>query len=360
MPANRIVYASHDVLVSDSPAAKAHTGVNDLKRIDRVQQATISFDYNISNRKHIGYDDFLYDTNILPPSVGCEISYVNQNNSNELILGLNASGSPIYTDLDATGKDKNIFFIFDTGSALRDVSTLTNYTGMQVVGLGNAYLTRYSASAAVGGLPSSTVSFVASNVTIQQYDNSQVIPSLESGKMTNYNYSFSDANFQKTGYMSNVGDDQNFIRAGDITLLLEDSTFYEGGVRFVSGGNIQNYQIDIPFDRIDLYGFGSDYPYERKLTHPNKGTVSMSVIFDYFNTGNQTGIIFQNREYDFTIQLKDCDTNTNKLVYFISGAKMTSQTMATQIGDSFVFEGSFEFPILGSNGPYISGNSAFL
>lgn len=359
--ANRIIYASTDVLISDSPAAQAHTSTYSLKRIDRVQQTSVTISNNIVNKKHIGYDDYLYDVNLMPPNVSCDISYISQNNSNELIFGLNASGVGIYSGLDATGTDKNIFFLFDTGAAMQDITGLSTFDdNIQVLGLGNAYITNYSCSAAVGSLPTANVSFVGSNVIFQNYDGSNIIPSLESGKITNYQYSLASDNFVKSNYVTNVSDSSPFIKPGDITLELQDSTANEGGFRFVSTGKIQSYQIDIPFERVDLVGFGSDYPYERKLTYPSEGTISMNVIFDYFNTGNQTGIIFQDRLYDFTISMADCeDTATDKLIYRISGAQMSSQSMSTQIGDSFVFDGSFSFPITSTGGFSIDGECRF-
>ena len=358
--ANRIIYASTDVLISDSPAAQAHTSTYSLKRIDRVQQTSVTISNNIVNKKHIGYDDYLYDVNLMPPNVSCDISYISQNNSNELIFGLNASGVGIYSGLDATGTDKNIFFLFDTGVALQDITGLSTFDdNIQVLGLGNAYITNYSCSAAVGSLPTANVSFVGSNVIFQNYDGSNIIPSLESGKITNYQYSLASDNFVKSNYVTNVANDLNFIRPGDIILELQDSTQYDGGVRFVTSGNIQNYDINIPFERRDLVGLGSDYPYERKLMRPSDGTISMSVIFDNFNTGNQTGITFQDNLYDFTIRLRDCETNSDKLIYYISGVQMTSQSVSTQIGNDFVFEGSFSFPITETGGFGIDGICRF-
>jgi len=358
--ANRIIYASTDILISDSPAAQAHTSTYSLKRIDRVQESSITISNNIANKKHIGYDDFLYNTNYMPPTVACDITYVSQNNSNELVLGLNASGVGIYSGLNVTGTDKNLFFLFDTGTAVRDVTGLSNFNGVQVLALGNAYITNYSCSAAVGALPSANVSFAGSNVIFQDYDGSNIIPSLESGNITSYTYTLASNNFRKENYISNFANEENFIRPGDITLELEDSTEKDGGVRFVSSGKIQNYQINIPFERRDLVGFGSDYPFERQLMYPSVGELSMNVIFDGFNTGNQTGVIFQNQDYNFKIKLRDCDDyTTDKLTYSITGAKLVSQQMATQIGESFVFQGAFTFPITESGNFAIDGVCRF-
>lgn len=353
--ANRIIYAGTDVLISDSPGAKDHTGNYSLKLLDRVQQSSIAISSQLERKKQVSFDRYLYNNNILPPTITCEISYINQNNSNELLLGLNASGQYIFNGLDGTGVDKNLFFLFDTGATIRDISSLANYTGVQVLGIGNAVITNYSCSASVGGLPTSNVSLIGNNIVFQNYDSNQTIPSLtESGKITNYKYSITTGIFDKSNYVTNIANDLDFLRAGDIVLELEDSTTGIGGIKFITSGKIQNYDIQIPFERKDLIGFGSDYPYDRKLMHPSIGSISMSVIFDNFNTGNQTGVIFNDKAYDFMINLYDCNS-VKKLVYKIEDAKLISQNMNLQIGESFVFDGSFEFSIGPNHGFYISG-----
>jgi hypothetical protein len=357
---NRIIYAGTTVLVSDSPASKDHTDDYSLKLLNRIQSSSVSVSSPTEKKKQIGFGEYLYNVNLLPPIVNCEINYINQNNSNELLLGLNASGEYIYKGLEETGVDKNLFFLFYTGSDGKDVNSLPQYTGVQVLGFGNALITNYSTSASVGGLPSSSVSFVGNNIVFQNYDENQIIPSLtQSGQITNYTYNISSEIFDRSNYLSDSGDDLQFLRAGDIILNLEDSTTGIGGTKFITSGKIQNYDIQIPFERKDLVGFGSDYPFERKLMYPTIGTLSMSVIFDGFNTGNQTGVVFQNKLYDFNIDLYDCSGN-KKLTYGIEGARIVSQNMQSQIGPSFVFEGSFEFSIGVDHGFYISGASQFI
>lgn len=370
---SRIIYASTDVLVSDSPAASPQDDTYSLKRLDRVQQTSVSISNNFLNKKHIGFDDYLFDVNIMPPSVTCDIEYINQNNSNELILGLNASGYGIYSGLERTGTDKNIFFLFDTGSDLRDLTGISDFNNqIQVMGLGNAFVTNYSCSAEVGGLPTSSVSLVASNVTFHNYTyplkpDNRTIPSLISGQVTDYKYLIASDNFESQNYITNVANDLDFIRYGDIILEVFSPTqelagadVYLGGNTFASG-RIQNYDIQIPFSRRDLVGFGSNYPYDRKLMYPEEGSISMKVIFEAFHTGNQTGVIFQDKPYNFTIRLKDCsDYNTDKLIYKITGAQLASQSMSVNIGNTVEFDGTFNFPITQTGGFSIDGECRFI
>jgi len=354
---NRVIYAGNTVLVSDSPAASQQTGNFSVKLLDRIQSTSISISTEIKRSKQIGYDTFALDNYLTSPQVSAEINYVLQDNSNDLILGLNADGTFLYSNQNQTGIDKNLFFLFDVSQEGRDLNSLSNYTGIQVLGLGNAQISNYSTRASVGELPTSTVSFVANNVVFQNYDNSKYIPSVNpSGQNTNYNYKIWSGVFNKSNYISDYTGNLTFPRPGDIELVMQQPTDNCGGIKFLSyTGKIQNYEINIPFDRKDLIGFGSDYPYSRKLISPAVGTLSMNVIFDGFNTGNYSGLLFSNAAYDFNIYLKDCNGNI-KIAYDIDDVKLVNQNISTEIGSSFIFDGDFEFAIGQSYGFAISGS----
>ncbi len=354
---NRVIYAGNTVLISDSPAANQQTGNFSVKLLDRIQSTSVTISTEIKRSKRIGYDTFALNNYLTSPQVTAEINYVLQDNSNDLILGLNADGNFLYANQNQTGIDKNLFFLFDVSEEGRDLNSLSNYTGIQVLGLGNAQISNYSTRASVGELPTSTVSFVANNVVFQNYDDSKYIPSINpSGQNTNYNYKIWSGIFDKSNYISDYTGNLTFPRPGDIELIMQQPTTGYGGIKFLSyTGKIQNYEINIPFDRKDLVGFGNNYPYSRKLISPSVGTLSMSVIFDGFNTGNYSGLLFSDKASDFNIYLKDCNGNT-KVAYDIDNVKLVNQNISTEIGSSFIFDGDFEFSVGQSHGFAISGS----
>lgn len=353
----RVIYAGTTVLVSDSPAASQHTGNFDVKLLNRVQSTNVSISSEIKRSKHFGYDTFAYDNYLTSPQVTADITYLVQDNSNDLILGLNADGEYIFANQNETGVDKNLFFLFNINNDGKDLNTLADYTGVQVLGLGNAQISNFSTRASVGELPTTTVSFVANNVVFQNYDSNKYIPSINpSGQTTNFGYKIWSGIFDKSNYISDYTGTLTFPRPGDIELVMQQPTTDFGGIQFLSyTGKIQNYEINIPFDRKDLIGFGNNYPYSRKLMSPAVGTLSMSVIFDGFNTGNYTGMLFSDKESDFDIFLKDCDGNS-KIVYNIDNVKLVNQNYATEIGSTFIFDGDFEFSVGQDHGFYISGS----
>jgi len=354
---NRVIYAGNTVLISDSPAANHQTGNFSIKLLNRIQSTNVSINTEIKRSKHIGYDTFVLDNYLTSPQVTAEITYALQDNSNDLLLGLNADGDYIYANQNITGVDKNLFFLFDVTGDGKDLNSLSNYTGVQVLGLGNTQITNYSTRASIGELPTTTIGFVANNVVFQNYDSNKYIPSVTpSGQNTIFKYNIWSGIFDKSNYVSNYTGTLTFPRPGDIQLVMEQPTTGIGGIKFLSyTGKIQSYEINIPFDRKDLIGFGNNYPYSRKLMSPAVGTLSMNVIFDGFNTGNYSGLLFSDRTSDFNIYLKDCDGNT-KISYDIDNVKLVSQNFSTDIGSTFIFDGNFEFSVGQNHGFAISGS----
>ena len=102
---NRVIYSSNTVFVSNAPAAASHTGLFDLKLIDRVQSAQSSFSTQVKRFKQIGFGDFLLDNFYAPPKISFDLTYFNSDTSNEAALGLNVNGESIFKNQATTGKD---------------------------------------------------------------------------------------------------------------------------------------------------------------------------------------------------------------------------------------------------------------
>ena len=352
---NRVIYSSNTVLVSTAPAATSHTGLFDLKLIDRVQSAQASFSTQVKRFKQIGFGDFLLDNFYAPPKISFNLSYYNSDTSNEAILGFDVNGESIFKNQAITGKDINIFLLSDTGNS-RDVSALTNYTGINVFGIGNALLTNYSVSAGVGNIPTTQLSFEANNIIFDTFTGNNSVPALTySGKKTLYPYDFATGVFNKNNYTTDQLDRPVAIRPADIFVVMTQPQV-AGGVYTAASGKIQNFDIQIPFDRKELFGFGSNYAFDRKLMYPVVGTVSFNAIFDNLNTGNYSDIFNSDNKNDIDIYLNDCENN-NKVIYSIKDARLVSENFNFSIGPDVNFDGSFEFSVSPEKGFSISGSA---
>lgn len=352
---NRVIYSSNTVFVSNAPAAASHTGLFDLKLIDRVQSAQSSFSTQVKRFKQIGFDGFLLDNFYAPPKISFDLTYFNSDTSNEAALGLNVNGESIFKNQATTGKDINIFLLSDI-NANRDASSLTNFTGFNVFGIGNALITNYSVSAGLGNTPTTQLSFEANNILFDTFTGNNTVPALTySGKKTYYPYNFTTGIFNKNNYTSDQVDRPIAIRPADIFVVMTQPQI-AGGVYTSASGKIQNFDIQIPFERKELLGFGNNFAFDRKLMYPVVGTVSFNAIFDNLNTGNYSDIFNSDNKNDIDIYLNDCENN-NQILYSIKDARLVSEKFNFSIGPDVNFDGSFEFSVSAEKGFSISGNA---
>lgn len=361
---NRVIYAGTDVLVSDSPSWSGQTGLTSLKALKRVQNSSISISNPVTRSKQIGSSDFTFEKYIQPPTIEVGLSYLCSDNSNELLLGLNASGNEGFLkNLASPQKDKNIFFIL-TDTNDQDADSLNNMVGNDIFSIGNCFLTNYSINAEVGSLPTSSVSFNCLNMTFQTYNgtgvNGSSVPAitLPSGTKSTEKYMITGASLVPANYLTNQDKRANALRPGDIELLMPQTIM--GGIRYsgVVPASINSIAIDIPITRKDLLGFGSNYPYDKRIIFPLIGTLSFNGIFDEPVTGDFSNIFNDENSYDFTFNLKNFDGTTGLKIQ-IYDAKVESQSFNLSIGDNLSFQSEFSFKIFETDGFRLSGQASF-
>lgn len=369
---NRVIYAGNTVLISNYPAWDNQTGDYNLKLLNRIQSSAISIDTPVTRPKQIGSSQFAFEKYINYPTVKVDLEYYLTDNSNELLLGFNASGSEgILKNLATSEKDRNLFFVFSEEENV-DVNSLTNYTGLDVFGVGNAFITDYSISASVNSIPSAKVSFDALNIVYQKYTgfsvgegisgpivtNGTPIPAinLTNGIKATGSYLLAPNNFDTSKYLTYQSVKPKALSPAEIILNLEQPVL--GGVRYSGSvsANITDLQITIPIERKDLVGFGSNYPYGKKLIFPILGSVSFNGIFDNQVTGELNNLFNENNGYDMSFLLKDCDFAT-KLKFEIFDARIDSQSFSMSIGENMAFSSTFNFKIFEQDGFRISGAS---
>lgn len=352
----RVIYSSNAVLVSDSPGLENHTGLYEVKALDRIQSANVSVSTDIKKFKQIGYEEFGFNNFYGPPRVNCQLSYYLTDSSNESILGLRVDNQSIFRGQNVAQKNINLFLLSDTQDG-RDIALLNDWSGVNVFGVGNAYITNYSARAGVGEVPTASVSFDANNIFYDTYTGRNLVPSLssEAVKTGGYFYSINSGVFDKTRYVTNQSSRPAALRSADIIVTMSQPTF-AGGVYQTATGKIQSFDISIPFERKELLGFGNNFTFDRKLMPPSVGSVSFNAIFDLMNTGNYSGIFDFSQGKNIQIDLQDCSGNS-QIKYNIENAKLSSENFNFSIGQELNFDGSFEFSVGTNHGFKIQGSS---
>ena len=363
---NRVIYAGTDVLVSDAPSWSGQTGNKSLKLLKRVQSSSISISNPVSRAKQIGSADFAFEKYINIPEISVDLSYFISDNSNELILGLNATGNEGFLkNLSATGQDRNLFFLLADEDG-EDAHDLTDMIGNDVFAVGNAFLTNYGIEAQVGSIPKASVSFSCLNMVFQNYsgtgtNNGSSVPAitLYNGNKSSEKYLLTGYNMNPSNYLSNQNIRSTALKPGDI--ILEMPQVILGGIRY-SGqipASINSLQISVPIERRDLLGFGSNYPYEKKLLYPLIGSLSFNGTFDEAITGDFSNIFTDENNYDFTFGLKKSDGSTG-LKIDIFDARVESQSFDLSIGGNMEFQSEFSFKIYPEDGMRLSGEARLI
>ena len=263
-----------------------------------------------------------------------------------------------------TGQDKNLFFIL-TDTNAQDADSLTNMVGNDVFAVGNTFLTNYSLSAEVGSVPTVSTSFSCLNMTFQTYNgtgtNGSEVPAinLTNGIKSTEKYLLTGANMSPSNYLSNQNTRPYAIRPGDIVLQLPQT--FMGGIRYSGDvpATISSLQIDVPIERRDLLGFGSNYPYDKRIMYPLIGTVSFNGTFDEPVTGDFSNIFNNDTAYDLTFNLKNYDGATGLRVEILN-ARIDNQSFDLSIGENMNFQSSFSFKIFETDGMRISGAARLL
>lgn len=360
---NRVIYAGTDVLVSDAPSWSGQTGNKSLKLLKRVQSSSITISNPVSRAKQIGSADFAFEKYISPPEITTDLSYIITDNSNELILGINATGNEGFLkNLSATGQDRNLFFIL-TNENGQDAHDLTDMVGNDVFAIGNAFLTNYGIQAQVGSVPTASVSFSCLNMVFQSYSgtgtlNGSSVPAitLSNGTKSTEKYLLTGFNMNPANYLTNQSSRATALMPGDIVLQMPQTLM--GGVRYSGNvpATINSLEISVPIERKDLVGFGSNYPYEKKLLFPIIGTLSFNGTFDEPVTGDFSNIFTDENNYDFTFGLRKTDGTTG-LKIDIFDAKVDSQSFDLTIGDNLSFKSQFSFKVYPEDGMRLSGQA---
>ena len=363
---NRVMYAGTDVFISDTKTSwENQTGLYDLKMFKRIQSSAISVSNPVNRTRQVGSSDFAFQKYTQTPEITVGLNYYLSDNSNELLLGLTADNtSGIFSNFLESGSDKNLYFILSDTEGF-DSHGITDAVGLDIFAVGNAFLDNYSLSAQVGGLPTVDLSFSCVNMTFDTYDgtgqnsNSEV-PSinLPVGTKSTEKYLLTGRNFELSNYLSNQDSRVSALRPGDIGLELQQPIM--GGARYSgdSPANITSIQINLPIQRRDLVGFGSNFPYDKRVIFPIVGTIAFEGSIDEPITGDFSNIFDDENEYDLTFNFKDTQGGTGFRVE-IDKARVESQSFNQAVGDNLTFSSEFSFSVSATDGFRVSGAASF-
>jgi hypothetical protein len=378
------------VLIGDSPSWKT---TNETGRLFSLVQ---NLSFGVANErqklKQVGYENYAVNHINRAPNVNLTIDYyLSPYLNNELLLGFN--GRTFYENfgisnfrtfkgvdfLDESFNDRdddfssNNFYVIinnkngdDAISEARKWSPQTiNFSGCSVLSFGNCYLTNYQLSFSVGSLPMVSTSYLCSNMKIDSLSgNTLTIPAINprSGNANNAG----TLNLANSAYPILSG----YLEAPSTTNLNisklpvashRNSSFILknlqiGGVALSQQSQpiLQNLNINIDFERTDLYRLGSNYVCDRKLEFPSNATIDIQGFVSGFQSGFLSGMLNNENSYDFDIAFSTATNNLATGFYKFQNTKLENFNYSMQVNEIMNFSASFSVEMANETGFFIA------
>ena len=392
------------------------SGISLLKKMDRIQSCNFNFTLNRQDVNEFGKLARIDTLVTEPPTVGLDFSYYVTDGYNERLMGFNLTGlgAGVTDNNMSTGPlgaqsisgllqdlQGNNFYILtvEDGEDVVGQNDVLSPTST-VVSIGNGFITDYSFEAAVGGLPTATVTVEAFNIktdaniapvsvsTSSAPASSEVgsnatfisghspavnlfttpavkFDDIASGKAYKLDYSrdftgsdYSSLNF--TGFTTG-NSTVSALRPGDITIQFPEGN---GGVA-ISGANsahIQSFSFSIPLTRTILQRLGSVFGYTRVVDVPINMELSISAVVSELKALNLFDTMADTSKYNFAVILNDTDSSSPnpKIRYEIKNAQLVSETYSEAIGDNQSVDITYTVQLGGANdttaGVFMSGS----
>jgi hypothetical protein len=359
------------VLIGDSPSWKTTNETGRL--LSLVQNVNFGLANERQQLKQIGNQAYSVNHINRSPNVNLTIDYyLSPYLNNEFLLGFAGKTSYEQNFLEKTFygnfSDNNFYIVIDNTdgkdaiSEARKKSPQTiNFSGYDVLSFGNCYLTNYQLAFSLGSIPTVSTSYSCSNMKIDDLTgNLLTIPAInhQSGNAINAG----SLNLGASTYpiLSGHIDSKsqlNFDISNLPVTTSRNSTFtlqnlQVGGIPLSKSSDpiLQNLNINLDFNRTDLYGLGSNYVYDRKLNYPVMGTIEIEALVSGFNSGFMSGIVNNENDYSFEIQFTNPTNVAATGLYRFSRAKLESFNYSMAVNNIMSFNASFSVEILSNTG----------
>jgi hypothetical protein len=325
-----------------------------------------NFSYSVSlprqESKQIGSQDLSFRELVQQPDVQLNFTYIPEPSFGNEASG-NFTESPLlsYKNMFSGVLDQSTNFYVvttpETGNtdAFDSVTfdgNLFNLTGFDCMAFGNCFPTSYSLSYGIGTLPSVSTSYICSNVVFEHLTGTSMeMPSinLTGGNNNNVGRCLFKIDSQTTR-------DRNppIINPTNPQSSVTLQNLQVGGQRLSGIHFIQAVDMQVSLSRVSSYGLGNDFAYNRKAQLPAQGTFSVSSLVSGFDEGFVTGVLSNDRKYDFELVLASGD---KKMIYEIQEAKLDSYNYGMPINDKMTFDASFSFTVTEEKGLRFSGST---
>ena len=321
-----------------------------------VQGVSIGFSQARQKSKQVGSSSLVVNDITRMPDVDLAIDYYyTPVMLNENLIGLSES-NPSYSATgffeNYTNEDQNFYVVnhVDQGSYMiqnRDsvIGDLT--TSSEAFCVGNAFLNNYSLDFSVGSLPVVSTSYKCSNISVINGPFSGIQnPAINLLSGNNNDVGLVDltkSSISGFDYYSNINRFKPpLCSPTDVNVTLQNLQI--GGAPISGDAHLQSFSFNIPINRVDLFGLGSDYPYGRKIQYPITSSVDLEFLVSGFATGEITSLITNESGYDFDIQVMDTGEEYQNTFSF-EDLKLESSAYQMGVNGNMTYSLGFSFEI---------------
>lgn len=317
-----------------------------------VQGVAVGFSQQRQKSKQLGSNDLIINDITRMPDVDLGISYYyTPAMLNENMLGLindqtGASKSTFFNGYD--NQDQN-FYIVNNGH--QSVDMIANETSAianlgnesEVISIGNAFLTNYSLAFSIGAPPVVSTSYKCSNIRMETGSFDQILNpaiNLQSGNNTNVGtVNLEDAKVNGFGDYTSVNRFKPpLCSPSDLNISLQNLQI--GGSTISGDASIQSFSFNIPINRVDLFGLGSDYPYGRKVQYPLTSSIDLEFLVSGLATGEIAQLIDDESEYRFEVEVVDTG-EAFKNTFSFSSLRLENSSYQMNVNDNMTYSLSF-------------------
>lgn len=342
-----------------------------------VQNVSLGFSMERQKLKQIGSNGLPVDHINRSPNVNLSIDYYySPSMLNEQLLGL-TTGATFAGEQSESGsygkflsgydnQDQNFYILNrdNQGADFIEGST-TMLSGLQagdddieLLAVGNAFLTNYSLSFEVGQLPVASTSYLASNLSVQNLTGSAQITNpainLQSGNANGAG--LVDLEEASTIDARTFSDDTecNINRLSpplcsptELNLTLKNLQI--GGAPISGDAHIQSFGFNVPFRRVDMHGLGSNYPYARDVQFPLNCSASLNLLVSGFLTGEISGLVSSESSYDFDVEVVSVEDDPSgdpyKHTFSFEDLKLESSSYSMPVNGQMGYSLDFSFEV---------------
>src|SRR6056300_240173 len=364
--------------------------------LERIQSANFNFSINRTDINEFGKLARIDSIAMESPTVGLDFNYYLTDGGNERKLGFNiptsnvprtsntgyyetgdlaVSGHSAISGLIDDNEGNNYFIVVSPEGQDVDQSNVTT-SDFEVIGIGNGFISDYSIEAAVGSIPTASVTVEGFNIKVDSAISGSAVggvtpqapyvPAVDiingeynTGASQTNQFVIQGANALSDNAIDTTGDNgtPSALRPGDITFSMLHSGDYQGFVDMDGDGeaHLQSMSISIPMSRTVLQRLGSTFGYARVIDLPLNVDVSLSVVVSELKANNIFHALCNVQHHDFTLTLYGCDPTTGgrssdkKIQIQCKNARLEGESFSNTIGDNQTADLTFSCQIGGSN-----------